>query len=285
MTALNGLRKITKVLRNIPGAVRLIDPVRRHFGNAGEHVIDDFDGNIKMSLRLGEHMESQIFWYGKYCRDIPTQLKRFLRPGMTFFDVGANIGEVSMLAAKYVGPSGKVFSFEPFPGLAERLRRHKALNKFEQVEVIEAALGKEAGQAQLLAASGLYRDGTANSGMVTMFRSEKRNTNAGWAKIMRADDFVQERGIKEINMMKIDIEGAELSMLEGSSNILRNFRPNIIIEINNETCLSAGYNPIEILDLLEEYDYKFFRLWRRGIALPLDKKNIRAWQNVLCIPR
>ncbi len=284
MTDLNRLRKTAMALHKVPGTGRMLETLRRRYAGAGERTVDDFDGNIRISLRLSEHMESKIFWYGSYSPSILIALRRLLRPGMTMLDVGANVGEISTVAAKLVGTRGKVYAFEPMPELAARLRHNKELNGFQRIEVIECGLGREPGKFSLYASDHYSGDGMAHSGMMTMFKTKDRAIDTGTVPIMRLDDFVNQRSIERVDAIKIDIEGAELPMLEGAVETLKRDRPMLIVEVNQETARAAGYEPQDILTFLETFNYRFRRLWRGGISLPTSSRKLRPWQNIICLP-
>ena len=101
------LRALTTRLRNIPGAVMAMEPLRKRLVRLNRRiVVNDFDGDLKFEADLGGHMGSQIFWYGSYSRHVLRILDLILQPGMTVLDVGANAGEISVFAAKRVGEDG-----------------------------------------------------------------------------------------------------------------------------------------------------------------------------------
>lgn len=261
-----------------------MEPLRRRYSDAGEYRVDDFDGDLTLSLRLNEHMESQIFWYGSYSRDILLALRHIVKPGMTALDVGGNIGEISVFLAKYVGPEGKVWSFEPMPALADRLDRHKELNTLSQLEICRAGLGHEATELPMYASEYYHGDGLPHSGMITLFRSEERSIEVGSVPVIRLDDFVQKRNIKRIDIMKVDIEGAELSMLQGAEETLHRDHPIIILEVNEETSLSAGYKAADLLIHLKRFGYDFHRIGNKGKLIPISPSTLGRFQNVLCTP-
>ncbi len=98
------MRRITTRLKYIPGAILIINQLRKFFARNQDCVtVTDYDGDMTATLCLNEHMQSQIFWYGYYSRDIVLLLDKTLKPGMVAVDVGANIGEITMAAAKRVG--------------------------------------------------------------------------------------------------------------------------------------------------------------------------------------
>jgi len=142
------MREITKILYNLPGTglPRIAKIIRKYYANRfpnKEIIIDDFMGGLRFSCRLGEHMGSKIFWKGAYSESQLRLLKKLLKPGSFFIDLGANQGEFTVLAAHLVGEKGHVFTFEPNPTVREWLIKNIQLNNFSQVTVEPYAVDEE----------------------------------------------------------------------------------------------------------------------------------------------
>jgi len=280
-----GLRAITTRLRAIPGMVVLLEGVRRYYRHHTKPVlVSDFDGSIRLELRLDEHMGSQIFWFGSYSVEILRVLDRLLAPGMVVVDAGANIGEVSLFAAKRVQPGGHVFSFEPVPELATRLRHHVELNGFAVVEVFERGLADREGKANIYTPGTPFRDGTVNDGMSTLYAGADHHTLAGSVLLTTLDAFAHERGLNRIDLLKVDVEGAELPVLRGAREVLAVHRPWVIVEVQQETSEAAGYRQGDILTYLGDFGYRFAKIARRGRLGTITAETLGSFQNVLGIP-
>src|SRR5436190_21304843 len=100
-------------------------------------------------LRLDATNAKAAFTVGTDEPAVQAELVRVLRPGDVFYDVGANVGFLSLIAARIVGPDGHVYSFEPMPEIARAVGRNAALNGFDNVTVVEVALADLAGEAVL----------------------------------------------------------------------------------------------------------------------------------------
>jgi FkbM family methyltransferase len=280
-----GLRAVTRRLRAIPGMVVLLDVVRRYFKHHTSPIlVTDFDNTIRLAVRLDEHMGSQIFWFGCYSLEILRVLDRLLAPGMVVVDAGANIGEVSLFAAKRVLPAGHVFSFEPMPELAKRLREHVELNGFTGMEVIERGLADREGKADLYAPRNPWRDGTMHDGLATLYASADRGGLVGSISLTTLDAFVNQRGLQRVDILKVDVEGSELPVLRGAREVLAAHRPWVIVEVQEETSAAAGYRQSDILTYLGGLGYRFARIARRGRLDPLTAESLANFQNVLGIP-
>jgi FkbM family methyltransferase len=178
-------------------------------------------------------------------------VRSFLKPGMTFVDVGANIGYFTLLAAQLVGSQGRIVAYEPTPVVAARLRENILLNGFDQVIAVEAAVCEEVGTAHLHQSAD---DPEANS----LFDETGHSLEVS---VTSLDTDLKCRGIKKIDLLKIDAEGAETLVLRGATAFLdAPDPPVIIIEINPVTLAPAGSSVPEILDLLASHRYSFAEL-------------------------
>jgi len=280
------LRKITKRLRGLPGAVIFLEKIRKHY--IGEEItakISDFDNDIIITLSLSEHMSSQIFWYGSYSRDILYILDKIIKPGMVFLDIGANIGEISLFAAKRVGSKGKVISFEPFKQLSRVLKKNLEINNFTQGTVIEKGLLDEMCVLPVFNSKKPFSDGTQHDGLISIYKSHVRNQEVDQIEVTTLDRFVDTNNLEQVDIIKIDIEGSELAALRGGLVTLRRFKPVLIIEVQEETSLAAGYKQGDILEILEPIGYRFERIGRKGKRIPISKDKLKSFQNIVCLPK
>ncbi len=219
----------------------------------GLTTIRDFDGDLSMTLDRASYIGSAIFWAGHHSPEIGQFVRDFLRPDMVFADIGANIGEITLIAAKRV-PKGKVLSFEPSPDLFAQLSRNVALNRFGGVALHNLGLFDRCGSLPLyLREDNPY--GTRNDGVSSLFSNGaicRENT----VPLRRFDDVAEEGGLTRLDLMKIDVEGAELMVLRGAENSLRRFRPVIVTEIAEQNFRNAGYSREDLFACLRSMDYQ-----------------------------
>ena len=280
------LRKALLLARGIPGFNRVVNPIRRRYARKSRVVtVQDFDGDLTMRLALDERMQSQIFWYGYCNRDICAVLARILKPGMTVVDAGANIGEISLVAAKAVGPQGSVFSFEPVERIAEHLTEHVRLNALTQVRVVRRALSDRPGTQPIYLAAEKFHDGSVHDGLGTLYAFAQRSVAVQEVTITTLDAFLAEAGATRLDFVKLDVEGAELAALRGAAASLERFRPHLIIEVQQDTARAAGYEAADILHLLGRLGYSFAIVGRMGRLRPVDAATLGKFQNVLCMPQ
>lgn len=196
------LRRVTGRLN---GALTAREGVIRHGVGAGLR-FDATDGQPGYLIGTSEPAEQQT-------------LAQLLSPGDVFYDIGANIGFFSTLGARLVGADGRVFAFEPFARCAERSRHNAALNGFEHLTVVQAAVGASSGHVLLE-----LGDGTTTNRVST--RSGVRVDQ------VTIDDWRTSSGAPPASVVMIDIEGAEIEALRGMRSLLREHRPTILCEVH-----------------------------------------------------
>jgi FkbM family methyltransferase len=278
------LRKVTKPLRRVRGGLLIGEFVRRAApGTEHGAWIEDFDGDLSMMLDLTEHMQNQIYWYGYYSLDLVPLFKRVLRPGNVVIDCGANVGELSLVARNVVGEHGQVYAFEPLPSVADRLQMNIDANHFANVELLRKGVGRNAGSAAIYEAGSKSPDGLWNRGLGTLFSGGDRSSVAATIELTSIDLFAEERRLSRLDLMKIDIEGGELPALEGARNALERFKPQLVIELNEQMCAVAGYTMSDVLEFLRSMHYSAHRVGRRGGVKPISVADLRPFQNVYCV--
>lgn len=159
-------------------------------------------------------------WLGSYETDTQERIGALIGAGDVVYDVGANAGFYTLLAATLVGARGRVVSFEPVPSNLEVLRRHIALNDLVNVEVIEAAVADRDGIAAFSAEGG--HGATARL-------SESGNLRV---RVTTLDTLRSEGRIPAPTLIKIDVEGAEYAVLRGAERLLRDTLPYLIVELH-----------------------------------------------------
>lgn len=197
-------------------------------------------------------------WTGLRCeRQEVLFILSALKPGMIFFDVGANAGLFAISAAKKIGGKG-VFAFEPCSSTCELLKRNLQLNSLAGVNVIQSALGESVG-AGVLQINVRGRDGLNTLGRAT--HPDSKVVGQENVPITMLDVFMQEHNVPRVDVMKVDIEGAELMMFRGARDLLaRADAPLILYEGFGALTRGFGYHPVEILWFLESCGYSLFVL-------------------------
>lgn len=260
--------------------------LRRLFRHAHGRVrVEDFDTDLSMDLELSEHMQRRIFWMGYYSADIAHLLNEILQPGMTVLDIGANVGEVTLLASKRVGIRGQVFAFEPVETIAQQLEHHIELNQLKQTHIERLALGDTNDNTRPIYASCGQKTDDDHNGLGSLYGGGDGEKPLQYITMTTLDNWLTDRpSIQRIDLIKIDIEGAELACLHGARDTLLRFKSSIIIEIQDFSASRAGHSSAAILDFLSELGYRFQSIGKNGSLTPLTTDNLTSFQNVFCTP-
>jgi FkbM family methyltransferase len=155
-----------------------------------------------------------------------------LFPGAVCYDLGANVGFFTLIAAKAVGEEGRVYAFEPLNETAIALRENVNLNSLGQVEVVEAAVSDTVGQATLV-------EGPLSLN-AHLKRKDESATSAHEVPATTVDAVIKDRGFLPPDVVKIDVEGEEAAVLRGMKETIRTHRPTIICEMHMTTPLDTA---------------------------------------------
>jgi FkbM family methyltransferase len=205
------------------------------------------DGSL-MTIDLRSPTERSVYWTGEYEPGAVRLLAGALPSGSVVVDVGANIGFFTVALARVAG--ARVYAVEPMPGNVARLRRNVDANGLGgSVTVVAHALGDEPGELWLLPESAASETGNAAPaapGVAGAVRVEVR----------RLDDVADESGIDRCDLLKIDVEGAELAVLRGGEAFVRRFRPSIYLELNGFWMERAGWTEEDLAALVKPWGYE-----------------------------
>jgi FkbM family methyltransferase len=272
------LRQYTKRLSNIRGLRRVPEHFQqKHAADDVEFLIDDFDGDLKFESNLTSHIGSHIFWMGVYARSVLAVLNRIIdRPDRIVFDVGANEGEETLFCAKRL-PAGRVYSFEPNGQIRARLERNVALNGFTNVSIEPIGLDREPGALTLYGPSGRHQDGSVNYGQATIYPRPGVDQPIGQITLSSIDHFVAERNISRVDIVKIDVEGAELNVLCGGESMIARDKPQLIVEVWEGTERSR-----ELLNYIVSKGYAIHNIAADGTPSPANDLG-RTSRDVLCV--
>ena len=176
--------------------------------------------------------------------------REFLTPGMVVVDIGANVGYFSLLAADLVGPAGTVYAVEPEPQNNAILRKNVHLNSYSNVRVIEKAVSNRTGPVQLFLSA-------LDNGSHSISDAAARGV-AGDVQVAATtlDDLLEDEGWPKVDLVKIDVEGAEMLVLEGMTLLPRNSpQVKLVIEYCPFLLQASGVNPIDLLDKITGMDF------------------------------
>jgi FkbM family methyltransferase len=216
-----------------------------------------------------DRMYLNPFLFGEYeAAQTPVYL-RLVRRGDTVIDAGANFGWFAALFGKAVGPSGKVFAFEPVPAIAEITADTLELNGVDRtVELVEAGLGAEPGEFSVYTFDG-YPLGFASAALLypdaaTDFR----------CRLVTLDGYLCEHGVARVDFLKVDVEGFERDVFRGAASLLRaEDAPIVAFEVNVQCLKALDVDPGEVVGELEAAGYSdFWIVAGRGKLEPVTER-------------
>jgi len=212
------------------------------------------DNNIKLNFYLDSHLSKLIFG-GDFEKDEITFLKKYLRKGDVFIDVGANIGLFSLIASSVIGETGRVISFEPTSKTFNRFLENIQINHFSNIEAHQVAISNTIGEAKLNIASDGF-DAWNSLGIPSAGKVIENET----VKTYTLDSFFKtKKEIEKISLIKIDVEGWEIPVIEGAVKLCSKLdAPNLIVEFTDSNAINCGYSCTDLYNLLVEYGYKLY---------------------------
>lgn len=191
---------------------------------------------------------AEIWADPSYHRSETDFVDRYLRPGDTFIDVGANIGLVALTAAYRTGPSGRVIAIEAHPRIFRYLEGNVVLNGFRHVSCFNLAVGNVQGSVE-------FTDHSWDE--INAIASGDGSTTTLRVPVQPLDEIVGETG--PVNLLKVDVEGYEKFVIEGASRVLQ-ATTCLYFESNREHYARYGYTSEEVFRSLRRQGFRLFRV-------------------------
>jgi FkbM family methyltransferase len=213
------------------------------------------DINFLFDFSLSRHFGKM--YSGLYQFEVKASLKKYLKKGSAFLDIGANVGYITALGADLLGRRGQVHSFEPVPRYFDYLSRVAKMNSDYQIVLNNFALGESAGQTTITIP--VFNIG--GSSVVQGFVKEEKAEQHITVEVKRLDDYIKEKSLTNISLIKIDVEGFELPVLKGASDFFqanRNCLPPIIVEVTPFAYPLLNTRIEELHEYMSNWGYKAF---------------------------
>jgi FkbM family methyltransferase len=232
----------------IKQALYRIDPLAKLIRGSINAAVDE--GLSEVEISAGDLKGYKILlnlkteksrWLGTYEPELAGAVREILQPNMIVYDVGANIGYVSLLLAHAVRPQGRVFAFEALPANAERIRRNVALNALDaRITLVPQAVADQSGTLTFFV--------HASAGMGKLAGSAGRTDARYQAEIkvpaISLDEFVYQLGNPAPDAIKMDIEGGEVLALPGMKRLLAEAHPILLLELHGPASEEAAWNAL-----------------------------------------
>lgn len=204
-------------------------------------------GNLAGMRMFLDLKAEKDYWLGTYEPQLQAAIQKLVLPGQITYDIGANIGFVTLLFAQCVESTGHVYAFEALPANLQRLRDNITLNAVDdRVTIISAAVNDRSSSTKFYIGP--------SSGTGKLVKSAGRSTIAYRESIevegISIDDFIYQAGNPAPDILKIDIEGGEVLALPGMSRMLHEKHPVVLIELHGQEAAQVGW------DLLKNENYR-----------------------------
>jgi FkbM family methyltransferase len=279
------LRPLARRLSRIRGLRRITRGLERAFVGVSSVVIDDFDGRWRFDCDLSEHMSAHIFWQGAYSGDQLRELRQRLPSDGVFIDAGANHGEFTVAGAG-LAPTGRVYAFEPAPWLQRRLLRNVQLNDFTNVTLVPLGLADRHAVLPFYDAPRSGRVTARNGGLISLYPDAQRTEPAGTFAVTPLDDWARTIQLDRLDVLKADVEGAELSLLRGATATIERFRPVMLLECNDNSARAAGHSAAALVAYLRnDLRYDLYVVTAQGAQRLRETETAPTFCNLLCLPR
>jgi len=223
----------------------------------------------RFSVQLSDRIQ-RLMWAGCYETELVALLKEMLRPGMVFVDVGANVGYFSAIGASLVGPQGSVYSFEADPDCSAKLRQNTA--PYPWACVLHAAVGDKPGECTFFRSNDPQESGWGT----TLPNAEDRERIS--VPAVTLDGELTSRKLRRLDLIKLDVEGAEYRVLRGAEGTIAAFRPLVYFELNPACLARDGVTTEALLGYLCGKEYE---IWMppgpdaiallSALAIPVEK--------------
>ncbi len=232
-----------------------------------------------MELDISSTLEREIFVTGTHGdeRRIAEKIRAYLdRPGAVFVDVGANVGYHTIAAGRRLaGHGGAVYAFEPIRANHDRLVGNVRMNDLANVYVEHAGLSDREETVEVRRTT----RGTSNASLAS--EGDVRE----WVKLIRFDEWMRNHPLQRIDVVKMDIEGAELRALRGMTQAIARFRPVLVVEINPMWTRRMGTSTNELIAQLHDMGYTLYEC-SESCGEPLTSVDPQGSVevNAICLP-
>jgi FkbM family methyltransferase len=233
------------------GKARLYQALHQALMPPDRFQVIDIAPGFRLNCDLRDPEQLKIYFYGHYHERYEARLIReMLRPGESFWDIGANIGYFTLVAAATLQNSGCVVAFEPGRLAFQRLQENILLNRFTNIMTVNQAASDTAGEARLYLAGEIADTGAS------LYQAGGERTAFETISTIPLDTYLVESKVPPPDLSKIDVEGAELAVLQGASTILREFSPLLLLEMEEKNLQAAGTSKAAIQKFLAPMGYR-----------------------------
>ncbi|MGQ9687697.1 MAG: FkbM family methyltransferase [Desulfobaccales bacterium] len=265
-------------LRRFPwrdGKARVYERFHRAMAPAQGWVALSLQRGFTLRLDLADPVQRRLFFFGDYDERREADLiSRILERGEVFWDVGANLGYFTLLAAACLQNTGRVAAFEASRRTFACLEANVALNPFGNIVLWQAAVTDREGEAVL------YRTPGSADGRANLFRPAGDQTERETVPTLTLDAWRRQKAEALPDIIKLDIEGAEAAALRGAQETLAGGHPLLLVETKDAICRALGTERAALQEFLQPWGYHPAALVRGRWQVVADLRQVKS-RNVL----
>jgi len=228
---------------------------------------------INYKLDLHDYVDWWLFWGIK--EESRSKLYSLLKIGDTAIDIGANMGETLMNFSKIVQSNGNTHGFEPDSINYARCVENLKLNNLKNITLNKLGLGNAAGEFRIKVDTPTNRGGNRIT--------DQNDENSEIIQVITLDQYVLDKNISKIDLIKIDVEGFEFNVLRGAEQTLSKYNPVLFIELDNDNLKQQNASAKILIKFLAEKGYE---ITNADDDSPVTENNNfeKCHYDIICIP-
>jgi FkbM family methyltransferase len=236
------------------------------------------DKGFRMKLDLADPEQLKVYFYGHYHERYEADLVQMLLSGDDiFWDVGANVGYFTLVAATALANRGQIIAFEPGKNAYERLSENLVLNAYENIRTFPVAVTDREGEAVLHLGEDIA-DSSAN-----LYQAAQAQAGQEVCRTVSLDHFLAAEGLRPPDLIKLDAEGAELAVLHGAQRLLTASPPLWLMEMEEKNLAAAGASKAAVAQFLTGCGYRAAHLSKGRWHATADPAGVKGrnifWYN------
>jgi FkbM family methyltransferase len=229
------------------------------------------DKGFRMKLDLADPEQRKVYFYGHYHERYEADLvQRLLSGDDVFWDVGANVGYFTLVAATALNHRGQIVAFEPGRNAFARLTENLALNPYRNIQTFAVAVSDREGEA-VLHLAGDIADSSAS-----LYPAPRAQSGQEVCRTVALDHVLDSQGLRPPDLIKLDAEGAELAVLHGARGLLADSPPLWLMEMEEKTLAAAGASKAAVADFLTGCGYRAAHLSKGRWYATLDPAAVKG---------
>jgi len=225
---------------------------------ADRYAVVRLDKGFRMNLDLADPEQLKVYFYGHYHERYEADLvKRLLSGDDVFWDVGANVGYFTLVAATALANRGQIVAFEPGKNAYARLVANLAVNPYRNIQTYPVAVTDREGEAVL------HLLGDIADTSASLYPADQAQAGQEVCRTVALDHFLQSEGLRPPDLIKLDAEGAELAVLKGAAGLINDSPPLWLMEMEEKNLRAAGASKAAVAHFLTGCGYRAAHL-RKG---------------------